>query len=180
MSERLAGDGFVLRRATPDDVDFLVALATHEEVEPFMAAVSPRDRDSLLAEIDRSRAEPESHGRFVIEVGEARAGALAFTRVNRSSRIAHLHAVMLHPDFRGRGLADGAARLLARHLLLELDYHRLELEVYGFNERALRHAERLYVREGTKRKAYWRHGEWMDGVCFALLREDLDDDDEEG
>jgi RimJ/RimL family protein N-acetyltransferase len=29
------------------------------------------------------------------------------------------------------------------------------------------------VREGVKRKAYWRHGEWVDGVMFGLLREDL-------
>jgi RimJ/RimL family protein N-acetyltransferase len=30
------------------------------------------------------------------------------------------------------------------------------------------------VREGAKRKAYWRHGEWVDGVMFGLLREDLE------
>jgi RimJ/RimL family protein N-acetyltransferase len=64
--------------------------------------------------------------------------------------------------------------VLARHLLLDLDYHRLELEVYGFNERALRHADRIYVREGVKRKAYRRHGEWVDGVLYGLIREDLD------
>jgi steroid Delta-isomerase len=36
------------------------------------------------------------------------------------------------------------------------------------------HAERVgFVREGVKRKAYRRHGEWADGVMYALLREDL-------
>jgi RimJ/RimL family protein N-acetyltransferase len=30
------------------------------------------------------------------------------------------------------------------------------------------------VREGVKRKAYLRHGEWVDGVLFGLLREDLE------
>jgi RimJ/RimL family protein N-acetyltransferase len=39
----------------------------------------------------------------------------------------------------------------------------------------MRHAERVgFVREGVKRKAYSRHGEWVDGVMYALLREDLD------
>src|SRR5205823_477316 len=43
-----------------------------------------------------------------------------------------------------------------------------------FNERSIAHAERAgWVREGVKRKAYRRHGEWVDGVMFALLREDL-------
>jgi RimJ/RimL family protein N-acetyltransferase len=55
----------------------------------------------------------------------------------------------------------------------ELGYHRLELEIYGFNERAIRHAERVgFVREGVKRKAYWRHGDWVDGVTYGMLPED--------
>jgi RimJ/RimL family protein N-acetyltransferase len=73
------------------------------------------------------------------------------------------------------GEADEAARLLQRVLLGELGYHRLQLECYGFNERAIRHAERAgWIREGVRRKAYWRHGEWADGVLFGLLREDLE------
>jgi RimJ/RimL family protein N-acetyltransferase len=59
-------------------------------------------------------------------------------------------------------------------VLLDLGYHRLELEIYAFNERALAHAERAgFVREGVKRKAYFRHGDRVDAVMFALLREDL-------
>ena len=74
----------------------------------------------------------------------------------------------------GECFADDAAREFQRYLLLDLGYHRLQLEVYGFNERAMLHAERVgFVREGVKRKAYRRHGEWMDGVMYGLLREDL-------
>ena len=81
----------------------------------------------------------------------------------------------IYPDFRGRRLSDEAAKLLLRHLLFELGFHRLQLEIYGFNERAQRHAERAgFVREGARRLAYWRHGEWVDGVLFGLVREDLE------
>jgi RimJ/RimL family protein N-acetyltransferase len=175
MTEHLEGSGFSLRRATGLDLDFLVGLATHEDVEPFMAAVSARDRDAFAEEVRRAEAEPAHYGRFVVEVEGERAGAMAFEVTNRRSRIAHLYGIMLHPEFRSRGLADEAARLLARHLILDLDYHRLELECYGFNPRAIRHAERSgYVREGVRRKAYRRHGEWVDGVMFGLIREDLE------
>jgi RimJ/RimL family protein N-acetyltransferase len=179
VSEPIAGDGFRLRRAIPDDVDFLLELATHEDVDPYLAAVRPRDRDALLDEIERSRREPADSGRFVIEVEEEgswrRAGVMGFDVFNRRSRIARLGGLAVHPGFRGRGLADRAARVLQRHLLIDLDYHRLELEIYGFNERAIKHAERAgFVHEGVKRKAYWRHDAWVDGVLFALVREDLD------
>jgi RimJ/RimL family protein N-acetyltransferase len=166
---------FTLRRATADDVEFMVSLATHEEVEPYMAAVSARDVEGLRDEVRLGEDEPKHHGRFVIEVDGQRAGVMAFEVKNRRSRIAHVYGVMLHPDFRGRGLAEAAARRLVSHLFEDLDFHRIELEVYGFNERAIRHAERIYVREGVKRKAYWRHGEWVDGILFGLVREDLDE-----
>jgi RimJ/RimL family protein N-acetyltransferase len=175
LSEKLAGEGFLLRRATADDVDFMADLAGHEDVEPFMAAVSARDRESLLAEVERSDAEPEHYGRFIVEVDGQRAGVMAFEIFSNRSRIADLRSLMVLPDFRGRGIADAAARLLVRHLFFDLDYHRVQLECYGFNERAIRHAERAgFVKEGVKRNAYWRHGEWVDGVIFGLLREDLD------
>ncbi len=75
----------------------------------------------------------------------------------------------------GRRLSDEAAKLLQQHLLFELGFHRLQLEIYGFNERAQRHAERAgFIREGVRRRAYWRHDEWVDGVIYGLVREDLE------
>ena len=165
-----------IRRARPDDVDFLVELVTHEEVEPFLAAARARSRDELLAEIERSQAEPAAFGLFVIEVDGERAGTMRFERSNRRSRIADLGGLAVHPRFRGRRVGDEAARLLQHYLFAELGFHRLQLEVYGFNARAQAHAERAgFVREGVRRKAYWRHGEWVDGVLYGLVAEDLAD-----
>lgn len=175
MTAPLAGDGFVLRRATEADIGFLAALASHDEVEPFMAAVSARDRDELLEEVRRSKEDPRHHGRLVVELEGEPVGSLAFSVVNRRSRIAHLHAIMLHPENRGRGLGVAATELLVRHLVFDLDYHRVQLEVYGFNERALALFERAgFLREGVRRRAYDRHGDWVDGVLFGIVREDLE------
>ena len=99
---------------------------------------------------------------------------MGFREVSDTHRIAQLEVLAVHPSFRRRGIADEGARLLQRYLLQDLGYHRLELACYGFNDAAIRHAERVgFVREGVKRRAYLRHGEWQDAVLFALLREDL-------
>ncbi len=167
-----------LRRATADDVVFLEELYNDADVEPFLGGRHVRARDGLAAEVERSQREPQKTGRMVIEADGDRAGAMAFDEVSDANRIAHLGGLAVHPAFRGRGVADEAARLLQRYLIVELGFHRLELLVYGFNERAIRHAERVgYVREGVKRRAYLRHGEWQDAVLFALLADDLDLDD---
>ena len=181
MTVVAAAEGLRLRRADTDDVGFLVELLTDAEVEPFLAAMRARDRDSLLEEIRRSQEEPDEFGRFVIEVEDGgswqRAGVMGFELANRRSRIANLGGLAVHPDHRGRRVSDEAARLLQRHLIFDLDFHRLQLEIYGFNERAIRHAERAgFIQEGVKRKAYHRHGEWVDGVLYGLVREDLEEE----
>jgi RimJ/RimL family protein N-acetyltransferase len=180
VTETIPGDGFRLRRATPDDVEFIAGLFSHDEVEPFLAAVGAKEPAEILVEIEASLAAPDESGRFVIEVEEdggwRRAGIMSFDLANRRSRIADLRGLAVHPDYRGRHLSDDAARLFQRYLIFDLDFHRLQLEIYGFNERAIKHAERAgFVREGVKRKAYHRHGEWVDCVLFGLVREDLED-----
>jgi steroid delta-isomerase len=164
-----------LRRAEPEDVDFLLGLVRHEEVQPFLGAVSAADRESVAAEVERSLAEPHDFGRFVIEADGERAGTCGFEISNRRSAVAHLERLAVHPDFRGRRISDDAARLFQTYLFHDLGYHRLQLEIYGFNERAQQHADRAgYAREGVKRKAYWRHGAWADGVLYGLVAEDVD------
>jgi RimJ/RimL family protein N-acetyltransferase len=163
-----------LRRANPSDADFLLELLADEDVRQFLGPQTASTREDVLEEIERSLAEPEGFGRFVIDSDGEPAGMLGFHVANERSRIARLERLAIHPRFRGRRLADEAARLFQRLLLSELGYHRLELEIYAFNERACAHAERAgFVREGRKRKAYLKDGEWVDSVLYAVVAEDL-------
>lgn len=164
-----------LRRATSDDVDWLVDLLNGDDTEPFLGGGRAFDHEGIAAEVERSEREPRTFGRLIVEVDGERAGVMGFAERNERHRIAHLGGLAIHPDFRGRRVADAAARLLQRYLFDELGFHRLELACYAFNERAIRHSERAgFVREGVQRRAYFRHGEWQDTVLFSLLREDLE------
>jgi RimJ/RimL family protein N-acetyltransferase len=162
-----------IRRARTEDADFLVELVTHEDVEPFLAASRAKGHDEILEEIARSETDPTAFGLFVIEVEGSLAGTMRFVRANERSRIADLGWLAVHPDFRGGKVADTAARLFRRHLFDDLGFHRVQMEIYGFNERAMRHADRAgFTREGVRRKAYWRNDEWVDGVLYGLVADD--------
>ena len=153
----------------------MLELLADEDVRQFLGPRTAASRADVVEEIKRSLAEPESFGRFVIETDGQPAGMLGFHVANERSRIARLERLAIHPAFRGRRLADEAARLFQRLLLDELGFHRLELEIYAFNERACAHAERVgFVREGRKRKAYLKEGDWVDSVLYGLIPEDLD------
>ena len=104
----------LIRRARPDDVDFLVELVTHEDVEPFLAAIRAKGRDEILTEIERSEDAPEAFGIFVIEVGGERAGTMRFERANKRSRIADLGGLAVHPKFRGGKVSGSDLRMTSQ------------------------------------------------------------------
>jgi RimJ/RimL family protein N-acetyltransferase len=161
-----------LRRATQDDVEFLTELYADEETEPFLSGHATH---TIADDVQRSLDEPQRSGRMIVLVDGERAGAMFYDERSEQHRIAHLSGLAVLPSFRGRGVGEDAARQLQQYLFVELGYHRIELACYGFNERAIRHSERVgFVREGVKRRAYLRHGEWQDAVQFGLLREDLE------
>ena len=164
-----------LRRALPADVPFLVRVIAEPEVAAVLAAVRAASEEEVAREVARSQAEPDAFGVLVIEVDGAAAGTVTWERVNRRSRIASVSGFAIGREFRGRGVGSEAARALQRHLIRDLGFHRLQMEVYAFNERALRHAERAgWVREGVRRRAYWRNETWVDGILFGFLEDDLE------
>ena len=164
-----------VRPAIRGDVAYLVELLGSEDVAPFLAAGHVFDEEAIAGAVARSEREPEAFGVLVVEADGAPVGTARWERVNRRSRIASVGGFAIDPRLRGKGVGVEAARAIQQHLLHGLGFHRIQMEVYGFNERALRHAERAgWIREGVRRKAYRRDDEWVDGVMFGLVAEDLE------
>jgi RimJ/RimL family protein N-acetyltransferase len=162
-----------LRRADRSDAEFLLELVTGDETREFLGR-PPGTLEEVLADIERSEREPEAFGWLVAVADGERMGSASYRVLNERHRIVEGGRLAVHPRFRGARLGDEIARAFQQLVLGELGFHRLELQIYGFNERAIAHAERVgYVREGVKRKAYDKFGEWQDAVLFSMLRDGL-------
>jgi RimJ/RimL family protein N-acetyltransferase len=153
-----------LRPATDQDAGWLEKLIADEAVAPFLAT----DAAAGLA-------DGITTGELLVAQLDSRpVGAVRVAVVNRRSRIAAIRTLMIEPAQRGRGLGPAILRALIERLLDDDGVHRLEAEVYGFNTAALRTFEAAgFHREGVRRCAYDRHGDWQDGISFGLIREDL-------
>ena len=163
-----------LRQATEGDVPFLSALAADPSVEPFLMPGAGKPED-LRALITRDGGEAGLLGLLVIESsGGGRVGGLALQVRFERSRICELSRLMVSPERRRAGVASGAVRLACHHALIDRGMHRVQAEVYGDNLAAQRLFEHVgFVREGTRRSAYWRRERWLDGVLYGLLAEEL-------
>jgi RimJ/RimL family protein N-acetyltransferase len=154
----------MLRPATADDLSALEELARSEAVEPTLA---PGAAASLAGALERDAEEllvVEHEGRLV--------GAARLVIRSPHSRIVSLNTVMLDRAVRGTGLGVATVRALVRRAF-EDGWHRVEAEVYGFNEAGRRtFAAAGFTHEGTRRRAYLRHDGWQDGWLFALLSDE--------
>ena len=74
----------------------------------------------------------------------------------------------------GRGYGSEAARLLLGYAFDVLRLHRVELEVYAFNPRAIHVYEKLgFRREGVRRDALWQDGAFHDAIQMGMLEGEL-------
>jgi RimJ/RimL family protein N-acetyltransferase len=71
----------------------------------------------------------------------------------------------------GKGYGTEATRLMVGYAFDHLNLHRVYLNVYETNARAVRVYERLgFRREGVLRQARWQHDRWVDTIVMGLLR----------
>ncbi|MEU2926109.1 GNAT family protein [Streptomyces sp. NPDC007251] len=77
---------------------------------------------------------------------------------------------LIGPRGRGRGVGTEATRLIVGHGFEQLGLHRIQLEVYADNARALRVYEKVgFVVEGVRREVQRRDGAWADEVIMSIL-----------
>ncbi|MFE6945356.1 GNAT family N-acetyltransferase [Streptomyces chartreusis] len=167
----LTGDRTVLRPFTEADAAVMAEIIEDPEVVRFTGEASEefsleRLRSwygSRSAQNDRldlavtDRATGELVGEVVLYEWDATARSCTFR-------------TLVGPRGRGRGIGTEATRLIVGHGFEQLGLHRIQLEAYGHNPRALRIYEKAgFVVEGVRREADFRDGQWLDWVMMAVL-----------
>lgn len=77
-------------------------------------------------------------------------------------------------DYWGRGLGTMAMEVILEYVFNELNLNRLGLQVFSFNERALKMYQKLgFKEEGRKRSAICRLGTYYDIVLMSLLNKEF-------
>jgi RimJ/RimL family protein N-acetyltransferase len=71
----------------------------------------------------------------------------------------------------GKGAGTEAARLMLEYGFNVLELHRIDLEVFTFNPRAIHVYEKLgFKREGVRREVLLLEGTYHDSIVMGLLR----------
>ncbi len=78
----------------------------------------------------------------------------------------------LAKPYRGQGIMTAVVRRFSDHCLEELDFMRLEANVFYHNNRSMKVLEQAgFQKEGILRKAYRKEEQYLDSVLYARIRE---------
>jgi RimJ/RimL family protein N-acetyltransferase len=97
-------------------------------------------------------------------------GRCAIWNIHRVNRSGLFTIFIGAADERDKGLGREATALTVTYGMDVLGLNRLELEVFAYNDRAIRLYESLgFVREGVRRQARFHDGAWHDGIQMSIL-----------
>jgi RimJ/RimL family protein N-acetyltransferase len=167
--EPLAGDGFVLRPFTIDDVAPDHAAIEDPSSARWLNAVSNGDPRTVFGGLEAMRKAGQALAFTIADPDDDRylGAAVLFLKEYDTGELAYVVA----PEARGRGLARGAVALLGDWGVATLGLRRLQLRIDPDNEASHKVALACgYEREGVLRSAFVVRGERRDVVMYSKLR----------
>ncbi len=166
-----------LRAIERSDIPNFVRWFNDPEVRQYLLMYSPMSEAQEERWFER-QLEGADH-LFAIEAlvdGEwVHIGNCGLHKIDWKNGHAELGIVIGEKAFWGQGFGTDAVRALLRFAFHELRLHRVYLDTYDFNPRAIRCYEKAgFRREGTKREALFREGCYHDVHLMAILRHEFD------
>ena len=134
----------------------------------------PLDLSQLRRYLADSLAEPPSCLIFkALDEQDRVVGHLELGAIDNNSRSATLCRVMIAPEARGQGICYPMVQSALTLAFGPLDFRRIDLRVYTFNDPAVRCYERAgFVREGVLREAVKVGDAYWDTVLMAVMRDE--------
>jgi RimJ/RimL family protein N-acetyltransferase len=116
--------------------------------------------------------DPRADGVFAVDLLDGRhIGMVDYRDVDVVAHSATVGITIGEKDLWGQGYGSEALRLLVGYLFDHLNLHRVQLDTWSGNERAMRSFARIGFREeGRLREAVWGPGRYFDSVVMGLLR----------
>jgi len=155
MVARLRGQLTVVRPASEDDADLLVAWHADPEVSRFWDDET-FTREEMLERLRRERVDA-----FIVEASGEPIGYIQAWWEDDPPADGGIDMFLI-PDARGRGLGPDAARAVARHLLDDRGWTRVTVDPYTWNEPAIRAWRRAGFVDVEARPADEEHlADWL-------------------
>lgn len=101
-------------------------------------------------------------------------GDIALQDIDHVNRNAGLRIAIQTDGHTGKGYGPEAIRLMLEYGFGVLNLHRVELQVFGYNERAIKAYEKVgFTREGVQRQGLYYNHRYHDSILMSMLEDEF-------
>jgi RimJ/RimL family protein N-acetyltransferase len=143
-----------------------------QDSDSFMPATPKQMQRKLEKELER---EPATNFEFSIRTlsDDKPIGSIGLGGVRWNHSDVFVGIGLGDRDYWGNGYGTDAMRVILRYAFMELNLHRVSLDVFEYNPRAQRSYEKAGFKvEGRQRQAMQRDGRRWDFIFMGILREE--------
>jgi len=172
------GDGVRLRAIEREDIPTFVRWFNDPEIRSYLLMYRPM---SMAAEERwfEGLADRTDDFAFAVEalIGEqwVHIGNVGLHNMDWKNSHCTFGIALGEKQYWSQGYGTKAAKTILRYAFNELNLHRVELEVFAYNKRAIRCYEKAGFRhEGTRRQSRFHDGQYHDALRMGILREEFE------
>ncbi len=145
-----------------------------EEDEKLTGLLENSDDIMNMSEVSYYPPKMPTEMKFKIEKDGKVIGSIVFSRIrwfNRKSEI----SIILKKEFQGKGYGKKSLKAAMDFAFNKMNLHRLEAEVYEFNNVSIKLIESLgFKKEGILREAQYSKGKYWDIIRYGILRNEFE------
>jgi RimJ/RimL family protein N-acetyltransferase len=167
----IRGERIYLRPLDEADLDHCLRWINDPEVLVTLGRRQPTGRAAEREWLqDQYKSDDHMNLAIVLVDGDRHIGNCGFNEIDYINRSAVFGILIGEKDTWGQGYGPEAARLILKYGFEELGLHRIGLDVYSHNARAMRAYEKVgFVREGILRESFYRNGVYHDTIVMSVL-----------
>jgi RimJ/RimL family protein N-acetyltransferase len=171
----LKGTKVILRPVRLSDAQAFVKWFNDKEVNKFLLIRHLDLKFEKKYISDRIKGKIKKDGIFFcIETRDGvHIGSTSIEIKNQRNRCGGFGIIIGDKNYWNAGYGSEAARLILDYGFKKLKLHRIELDVYSYNPRAIKVYKRLgFKKEGVKKEHNYWNGKFYDTIIMAMLESD--------
>jgi RimJ/RimL family protein N-acetyltransferase len=170
----LEGNKVYLRPISLEDTDLYFRMLFDREARRLTGTQNSFTREQISRYIE-GKSQDSSSLLLLIALKETDEviGDIALQSIDSYNRNANIRIAINEPRHQGKGFGSEALLLLLDYGFGIVNLHRIELNVFSYNERAIHTYEKLgFKREGVQRDALYYNHEYHDSILMSILEDE--------
>ncbi|RNB69072.1 GNAT family N-acetyltransferase [Brevibacillus panacihumi] len=170
----LEGERVYLRPVGMEDVEVYYQMLFNSDARRLTGTQKAFTREEISAYIESKRNDSSSVLLLIaLRENDQVIGDVQIGGIDRNNRNAYIRIAIDSSKFQGKGYGSEAMLLMLDYGFGILNLHRIELNVFAYNARAIHTYEKLgFQREGVQRQALYYNHEYHDSILMSMLADE--------